>query len=89
MMSPYSTAAQKAATRRKLSHGSPVVHVIRPTSRFSGSRNGWLYASARVICGGVASSSGDFWCTRMVLLLLAAEVALGVVVLSVAGEKAA
>lgn len=42
-----------------------------------------------MIWGGVARRSGDFWCTRMVLLLFAAEVALGAVELRVAGEKEA
>jgi hypothetical protein len=88
-MSPYSTAAQKPHSSRKLSHGSSVVHVSSPRSLFSGSINGWLYASARVTCGGVASRSGDFWCTRIVLLLFAADVLVGVVELRVAGEKAA
>jgi hypothetical protein len=37
----------------------------------------------------VASSSGDFWWTRMVLRLFAADVALGAVELRVAGEKEA
>lgn len=63
--SPYRTIAQKLATSMKLSHGSAVVHVNSPASLFSGRRNGWEYASTRVICGGVAASSGDFWCTSM------------------------
>lgn len=42
-----------------------------------------------MICGGVARSKGDFWCTKMVLLLLAAVLAVGVVALSVVGEKVA
>lgn len=28
--------------------------------------NGCEYAKALVTCGGVASSRGDFWCTRIV-----------------------
>lgn len=42
-----------------------------------------------MICGGVASSNGDFWCTSIVLLLLAAVLAVGVVALRVVGEKVA
>ena len=30
-ISPYIVMAQKLATTRKLSHGSPLVHVVRPT----------------------------------------------------------
>lgn len=63
--SPYMTIAQKLATKRKLSHGSPDVHVSSPTSLFSGRMNGWEYASTRVICGGVAASRGDFWWTNI------------------------
>ena len=83
--SPYKTTAQNAATRRKLSHGSPVVHVTNPTNLLNGSRNGCEYASTRVICGGVAASRGDFWCTNM------AERTLlwGVAWPRVEGEKAA
>jgi hypothetical protein len=51
---------QKLATKRKLSHGSPVVHVTSPASAFKGRMNGCEYAKARVICGGVETSSGDF-----------------------------
>jgi hypothetical protein len=47
--SPYMTTAQKVATKRKLSHGSPVVHVNSPTSLFSGRMKGCEYASTRVI----------------------------------------
>lgn len=57
---------QKAATNRKLSQGSPVVHDRSPTSLFKGTINGCEYAKALVTCGGVASKSGDFWCTRIV-----------------------
>lgn len=64
--SPYRTMPQKLATSKKLSQGSPVVHVSSPTSLLRGSRKGCEYASARVICGGVAINNGDFWCTRMV-----------------------
>lgn len=39
-VSPYKTRAQNPATRRKLSHGSPVVHVNSPTNLFSGNMNG-------------------------------------------------
>jgi hypothetical protein len=46
--SPYSTIAQKLATRRKLSQASPVVHVKSPASLFNGRRNGCEYASTRV-----------------------------------------
>lgn len=63
--SPYITTAQKLATNRKLSHGSPVVHVSSPANLFKGSINGCEYASTRVICGGVAASNGDFWCTSI------------------------
>lgn len=63
--SPYMTIAQKLATRRKLSHGSPVVHVNNPTSLFSGRMKGCEYARTRVIWGGVAASKGDFWCTSI------------------------
>jgi hypothetical protein len=63
--SPYITTAQKLATRRKLSHGSPVVHVTSPASLFNGSMKGCEYASTRVIWGGVAASRGDFWWTRI------------------------
>jgi hypothetical protein len=63
--SPYITTAQKLATSRKLSHGSAVVQVNSPASLFRGRRNGCEYASTRVTCGGVAASSGDFWCTRI------------------------
>ena len=63
--SPYITTAQKLATSIKLSHGSSVVQVNSPASLFRGSRNGCEYASTRVTCGGVAASSGDFWCTSM------------------------
>jgi len=38
--SPYMTRAQKLATRRKLSHGSPVVHVTRPANLFKGRMKG-------------------------------------------------
>lgn len=58
--SPYNTTAQNAATSRKLSHGSPLVHVSKPTNLFNGSKNGCEYANALVICGGVAISKGDF-----------------------------
>lgn len=59
----YNVAAQKAATSRYDSHGSFVVHDIKPTSLFSGRRYGCECASPRVICGGVATSKGDFLCT--------------------------
>ena len=42
-----------------------------------------------MICGGVASSKGDFWCTRIVLRRFAADAAVGALVARVAGEKAA
>jgi hypothetical protein len=64
--SPYIVIAQNAATSKKLSQGSPVVHVSRPTILLRGRRKGCEYANTRVICGGVATSSGDFWCTRIV-----------------------
>jgi hypothetical protein len=64
-VSPYMMTAQKPATRRKLSHGSPVVHVKSPANLFNGSKNGCEYARTRVTCGGVAASRGDFWCTRI------------------------
>lgn len=64
--SPYRVVAQKLANIKKLSQGSPVVHDNNPASLFSGCMKGWLYAKARVICGGVATSRGDFWCTRIV-----------------------
>lgn len=57
---------QKAATNRKLSQASPVVHDSNPTSLFSGTIKGCEYAKALVTCGGVASNSGLFWCTRIV-----------------------
>lgn len=60
MTSPYNTVAQKLATSKKLSQGSSVVHVNNPTILLRGRRNGCEYAKARVICGGVAKSSGDF-----------------------------
>ena len=63
---PYRHIAQKAATSRKDAHGSPVLQVSRPAKRFKGRRNGCEYASALVICGGVATSSGDFLWTMMV-----------------------
>lgn len=66
MKSPYSTRAQNAATRRKLSHGSPLVHDISPASLFKGKIKGCEKAKARVIEGGVAIRSGDFRCTTMV-----------------------
>lgn len=66
MSPPYIVAAQKAATSRKDSQGSSVLHDSSPASLLSGSRNGCEYASARVICGGVATSKGDFLCTMMV-----------------------
>lgn len=58
--SPYRVTAQKPQTKRKLSHGSPVVQDNRPTALFSDNKNGWEYASTLVICGGVATSNGDF-----------------------------
>jgi hypothetical protein len=58
--SPYRTTAQNAATSKKLSQGSPLVHVNNPKNLLRGSRNGCEYAKARVICGGVAMSRGDF-----------------------------
>ena len=64
--SPYSVRAQKPAMRRKLSHGSLLVHDSKPASLFRGRMNGWENANARVIWGGVATSRGDFWWTRMV-----------------------
>jgi hypothetical protein len=81
--SPYRTTAQKVATRRKLSHGSPVVHVTRPANLFRGSMKGCEYASTRVICGGVAASSGDFWCTS----IADRSFVCGVVWPKLAGEK--
>jgi hypothetical protein len=50
-----------------------------------GNKKGCEYAKARVICGGVAISSGDFWCTKMVDLCLLADVACE----RVTGEKEA
>jgi hypothetical protein len=38
--SPYNMEAQKAATNKKLSHGSSVVHDRRPTNELSGSIKG-------------------------------------------------
>lgn len=64
--SPYRQMNQKAATMRKLSQGSPVVHDSSPTSLFKGTIKGWLYAKARVTWGGVASKRGDLWWRRMV-----------------------
>ena len=58
--SPYKTIPQKLAKSKKLSQGSPVVHVSKPTSLLRGSRKGCEYANARVICGGVAINNGDF-----------------------------
>jgi hypothetical protein len=58
--SPYITVAQKLATKRKLSHGSPDVHVNSPASLFRGRMKGCEYARTRVIWGGVAASKGDF-----------------------------
>ena len=81
--SPYSVIAQKPATIRKLSHGSPVLHVIRPTTRLSGRMNGWEKANALVTAGGVATSSGDLRCTRIVERCFVA------VEIPVFGEKAA
>ena len=66
IISPYIVMAQKPETMRKLSHGSPLVHVTRPTIRFRGRRNGCEKARARVMVGGVAMSKGDFRCTKMV-----------------------
>lgn len=63
---PYNTMAQKPATIRKLSHGSPVLHDKRPTNLFRGNKKGCEYARALVTCGGVAISRGDFLCTMMV-----------------------
>jgi hypothetical protein len=83
--SPYMTTAQKLATRRKLSHGSPVVHVTSPANLFRGSMKGCEYASTRVICGGVAASRGDFWCTSMA----ERSFVCGVVWPRLAGEKLA
>ena len=40
IMSPYRVMAQKPATTIKLSHGSPLVHVARPTSWLRGRRKG-------------------------------------------------
>jgi hypothetical protein len=59
--SPYSTVNQNTATKRKLSHGSPVVHDSSPARWFSGRMKGCEYANARVTWGGVAVRSGDFW----------------------------
>ena len=64
--SPYRVTVQKAATRRKLSQGSPLVQVINPTTWLSGRRKGWENASARVIIGGVATSKGDLRFTSIV-----------------------
>lgn len=83
--SPYITTAQKLATRRKLSHGSPVVHVRSPANLFRGMMKGCEYASTRVICGGVAASNGDFWCTS----IAERSFVCGVCVLMVEGEKVA
>jgi hypothetical protein len=83
--SPYNTTAQNPATKRKLAHGSSVVHVKSPTSLVSGKRNGCEYASTRVICGGVATSNGDFWWTRIAERSLVCGVAWP----RVDGEKAA
>ena len=73
--SPYRMTPQNPATSRKLSHGSPLVHVSNPASLLRGSKKGCEYANARVICGGVAINSGDFWCTRIVDRCLLADVA--------------
>ena len=70
MVSPYSTIAQKPATRRKLSHGSPDVHETRPRSLFKGSMYGCEKARALVTVGGVATSKGDLRCMRTVVLAL-------------------
>jgi hypothetical protein len=47
--SPYMTVAQNVATKRKLSHGSPVVHVNSPANLFNGRMKGCEYARTRVI----------------------------------------
>lgn len=70
---PYNVTPQNAATSKKDSHGSAVLHDSSPASLFSGSRKGCEYARARVICGGVATSSGDFLCTMTVERCLASE----------------
>src|SRR5689334_10291042 len=82
------TTAQKTTTRRKLSHASPVVQLNRPASLLRGRRNGWEYASALVICGGVARRRGDFWWTRIVESRFDEDL-LGRFAESVTGEKAA
>jgi hypothetical protein len=64
--SPYNVIAQKPASRRKLSHGSPLVHDNSPAILLSGCMKGYEYANVRVTCGGVATSRGDFWWTSMV-----------------------
>jgi len=64
-MSAYNVMPQNEQTSRKLSQGSPVVHVKRPATLFSGRRNGCEYARARVICGGVAMRRGVFWWTSI------------------------
>lgn len=66
IVSPYSVTPQKAATSRKLSHESPLVHVNKPANLFKGTMKGYEYASALVTCGGVAMSRGDFWWTSIV-----------------------
>ena len=65
-MSPYSTKAQKAATTRKLSHGSPLDHVNSPKVLLRGRRKGCENARALVTSGGVAMSKGDFMFTCIV-----------------------
>lgn len=74
-MSPYRMIPQNPATSKKLSHGSPLVHVSNPANLFRGRRNGCEYAKALVICGGVAMSNGDFWWTRIVERCLLVDVA--------------
>jgi hypothetical protein len=49
--------------------------VSNPASLLRGNKKGCEYANARVICGGVAINSGDFWCTRIVDRCLLADVA--------------
>jgi len=71
--SPYNTIPQKQARSKKLSQESLLVHVSSPASWLRGRRKGCEYAKARVICGGVAMSNGDFWCTRIVERCLFAD----------------
>jgi len=66
MSLPYSVIPQKAATNRKDSQGSLVLHDSIPSNLFRGNRNGCEWARALVICGGVAINRGDFLWTIIV-----------------------